>query len=150
MERSTEEIQRMFGDEIEKMGFELVDIKGSFSGKNINIRLFVDKEGGITVDECGEISRTISDLIFRKNLIPKNYTLEVSSPGINRPLKKEKDFKKNIGREVMVEYKENSELKKVQGKIIDVNTDLHLINKKRETFLIPFSEIVKGQIVLKW
>ena len=85
-----------------EMGFELVDIEFlSEYGRSV-LRIYVDKEGGITLDECARVSREVGDLIDVKNIIKHEYVLEVSSPGLNRPLKKEADFLRVIGKKIKV------------------------------------------------
>lgn len=83
-------------------GFELVDVEYVKEASNYYLRYYIDKEGGITVDDCEIVSRALSDLLDEKDFIEDSYILEVSSPGLGRPLKKEKDFKRSIGMEVEV------------------------------------------------
>jgi len=85
---------------VEELGFELVDVEYvTERGRHI-LRIYVDKEGGITVDECAQVSNEIGDLIDVRGIISHGYVLEVSSPGLNRPLRKEKDFLWALGRKV--------------------------------------------------
>ena len=85
-----------------EMGFELVDIEFlSEYGRSV-LRIYVDKEGGITLDECARVSREVGDLIDVKNIIKHEYVLEVSSPGLNRPLKKEQDFLRAIDKKIKI------------------------------------------------
>ena len=79
---------------IEANQFELVDVEYVKEGSNWYLRAYIDKEGGITVDDCEMVSRALSDLLDQKDFIEDAYILEVSSPGLGRPLKKEKDFLK--------------------------------------------------------
>ena len=79
---------------VEAKGFELVDVEWVKEGANWYLRAYIDKENGITVDDCEEVSRALSDLLDEEDFISENYILEVSSPGLDRPLKKEKDFAK--------------------------------------------------------
>ena len=87
---------------IEKNRFELVDVEYVKEGSNWYLRAYIDKEGGITVDDCEMVSRALSDLLDREDFIEDAYILEVSSPGLGRPLKKDKDFSRSIGEEVEV------------------------------------------------
>ena len=80
--------------------FELVDVEYVKEGGNWYLRAYIDKEGGITVDDCEVISRTLSDWLDREDFIADSYTLEVSSPGLGRPLKKDKDFERSLGEAV--------------------------------------------------
>lgn len=87
---------------IQTHGFELVDVEWVKEGANWYLRAYIDKEGGITVDDCEVVSRALSDLLDAEDFISENYILEVSSPGLDRPLKKEKDFARSIGKDVEV------------------------------------------------
>ena len=87
---------------ITKHQFELVDVEFVKEGSNRYLRLYIDKEGGITVNDCEAISRPFSDLLDVEDYIEESYILEVSSPGLGRPLKKDKDFKRHLGDEVEI------------------------------------------------
>lgn len=89
---------------IEERGFELVDVEYVKEGSNYYLRVYADKEGGITIDDCVEVSRALNPKLDAYDKEFKEpYILEVSSPGLLRPLKKDKDFARNIGK--MVEIK---------------------------------------------
>ena len=87
---------------IEENEFELVDVEYVKEGGNWYLRAYIDKPGGITVDDCEKVSRRLSDLLDEKDYIDGAYILEVSSPGLGRPLKKDKDFERSIGEEVEI------------------------------------------------
>lgn len=98
-EQKTEEILQPI---MEKNGFELWDVEYVKEGSNWYLRAYIDKPGGINVEDCEKVSRELSDILDEKDFIPDSYILEVSSPGLGRPLKKEKDFKRSIGEEVEI------------------------------------------------
>ncbi|MBM6947383.1 ribosome maturation factor RimP [Mordavella massiliensis] len=98
-EQKTEEILLPI---IEKNGFELVDVEYVREGGSWYLRAYIDKPGGINVDDCETVSRELSDILDEKDFIDEAYILEVSSPGLGRPLKKEKDFKRSLGEEVEI------------------------------------------------
>ena len=87
---------------IEKHHFELVDVEYVKEAGNWYLRAYIDKPGGITVDDCELVSRAFSDLLDQKDFIDDAYILEVSSPGLGRPLKKDKDFVRSMEEEVEV------------------------------------------------
>ena len=87
---------------VEKYGFELVDVEYVKEGGSFYLRAYIDKPGGITVDDCETVSREFSDKLDEADFIDEAYIMEVSSPGLGRPLKKEKDFKRSIGKEVEI------------------------------------------------
>lgn len=87
---------------VEKNNFELVDVEYVREGSNWFLRAFIDKQGGITVDDCELVSREFSDLLDKEDFIEDSYIMEVSSPGLGRQLKKDKDLKRSIGEEVEI------------------------------------------------
>ena len=84
-------------------GLELVDVEFKKEGKNWVLRVFIDKEGGVTLEDCQKISSLVGDLIEVEEVIEPAYTMEVSSPGLNRVLKKEKDFIRFSGKKIGVQ-----------------------------------------------
>lgn len=85
---------------MEENNFELVDVEYVKEAGTWYLRAYIDKEGGIAVDDCEVISRKLSDWLDKEDFIDDSYILEVSSPGLGRPLKKEKDFKRSLGEAV--------------------------------------------------
>ena len=99
-----------------KVGFDLWDVEYVKEGGEYYLRAYIDKEGGITIDDCVSVSRELSDLLDEKDFIEEAYILEVSSPGLNRTLKKEKEFLRCIGRDVDVKtYKPVDGMKDFTG-----------------------------------
>ena len=87
---------------MEENNFELVDVEYVKEAGTWYLRAYIDKEGGIAVDDCEVISRKLSDWLDKEDFIDDSYILEVSSPGLGRPLKKERDFARSIGAEVEI------------------------------------------------
>lgn len=85
---------------LEKENFELVDVEYVKEAGVMYLRAYIDKPGGITIDDCELVSRALSDELDKEDFIDEEYTLEISSPGLGRPLKKDKDFDRSIGSEV--------------------------------------------------
>ena len=101
---------------MEELGFELVDVEFVKEAGVWYLRAYIDKEGGIAVDDCEVISRKVSDWLDKEDFIDESYILEVSSPGLGRPLKKEKDFARSIGKDVEVRlYKALNKSKEYTG-----------------------------------
>ena len=84
------------------MNFELVDVEYVKEGGMNYLRAYIDKEGGITVDDCEVVARQMNEILDREDYIPDSYTFEVSSPGLGRPLKKEKDYVRNMNKEIEI------------------------------------------------
>ena len=109
---------------VEANGFELVDVEYVKEGSTWYLRAYIDKPGGIMVDDCEVVSRELSDILDEKDFIDEAYILEVSSPGLGRPLKKEKDFARSLGEEVEVRtYRAIDRQKEFIGILKDYDKD---------------------------
>ena len=98
---------------IDANNFELVDVEFVKEGSDWYLRVYIDKDGGITVDDCELISRAFNEILDREDYISEQYIFEVSSPGLMRPLKKEKDYQRSIGKYRGVPARKG-------GKVIDI------------------------------
>lgn len=87
---------------IERMNFELVDVEYVKEGGTWYLRAYIDKEGGITVNDCEAVAREMNEILDREDFVEDSYVFEVSSPGLGRPLKKEKDYIRSMGKEVEI------------------------------------------------
>ena len=87
---------------LDRMNFELVDVEYVKEGGTWYLRAYIDKEGGITVNDCEAVAREMNDILDREDFVEDSYVLDVSAPGLGRPLKKEKDYIRSMGREVEI------------------------------------------------
>ena len=87
---------------VESRGFELVDVEYGKEAGTWYLRGYIDTPGGITVNDCEDVSRAFSDILDEQDFIEDSYIMEISSPGLDRPLKKEKDFKRSLGKLVEI------------------------------------------------
>lgn len=130
-EQKTEEL---VGPITEEYGFELVDVEYVKEGGTWYLRAYIDKPGGIAVDDCEVVSRRLSDLLDEKDYIDDAYILEVSSPGLGRPLKKEKDFKRSVGKEIEIRtYRAVDKQKEFVGILKEYDKDTVTIEYEDET-----------------
>lgn len=107
-------VEDMVSPIVEREGFELVDVEYVKEAGIYYLRIVVDDEDGIGLDECEKISREVSPLLDEKDFIEENYLLEVCSPGIDRVLKRDKEFSKYSGKEVEVKLYKNNEILKTK------------------------------------
>ena len=98
----TDRIAALIEPVLAEMDVELVDVEYLTERGRRILRIYVDTAGGVTVEQCARVSREIGDLVDVKDLVPQQFVLEVSSPGLNRPLKRDKDFQWAVGRRVKV------------------------------------------------
>lgn len=130
---------------IEQNQFELVDVEYVKEGGTWYLRAYIDKPGGITVDDCEVVSRALSDLLDKHDFIEDAYVLEVSSPGLGRPLKKEKDFARSIGEEVDVRtFRAIGHQKEFTGILRDYDKEKIVLEMEDQELL----EIARADIAL--
>ena len=87
---------------LDRMNFELVDVEYVKEGGTWYLRAYIDKEGGITVNDCEAVAREMNEILDKEDFVEDSYVFEVSSPGLGRPLKKEKDYVRSMGKEVEI------------------------------------------------
>ena len=87
---------------LDRMNFELVDVEYVKEGGTWYLRAYIDKEGGITVNDCEAVAREMNEILDKEDVVEDSYVFEVSSPGLGRPLKKEKDYVRSMGKEVEI------------------------------------------------
>jgi ribosome maturation factor RimP len=134
-------------------GMEIVDIEfrpeGTRGGRVL--RLYMDKEGGPSVDDLSRVSRRLSDLLDSEDTIAGTYTLEVSSPGINRPLKRPEHFARFVGRRIRVRTRDMIEGRRsFLGILCQVLGDGVILTQDGKQYQIPFSMIDKSNYEHDW
>lgn len=145
------DVNRLIAPVLDEGGFELVDTEYLSEHGRWVLRIYVDRQGGITLDDCVRMSREISDLIDVKDIFQNEYVLEVSSPGLNRPLKKEQDFIKAIGKKVKV--KMGSPVLKRRnftGYLKDFQDGMLYVEVTNELFSLPLQDIEKANLVFEF
>ncbi len=135
---------------MERNGFELVDVEYVKEGSNYYLRAYIDKEGGITIEDCEVVSRELSDLLDVEDFIPEAYFLEVSSPGLGRQLKKDKDFARSIGEDVEVKlYKPMDKKKEFEGALVSFDTENIVLRiSEKEELTIPRESIAMIKLAI--
>lgn len=135
---------------MERTGFELVDVEYVKEGSNYYLRAYIDKEGGITIDDCEAVSRELSDLLDAEDFIPEAYFMEVSSPGLGRQLKKEKDFARSIGEDVEVKlYKPIEKKKELEGELLSFDAENIVLGlSENKTITIPRESIAMIKLAI--
>ena len=136
---------------LNEMDFELVDVDYlSEYGKWV-LRIYTDRAGGVTIDDCARISRELGDLIDIKDIVRHEYVLEVSSPGLNRPLKKEADFARVIGKKVKVKMRMPvNGRRNFSGYLKDVRDHIIYIEDEGGLIALSWPEIDKANLVYEF
>lgn len=152
-DRVTEITSRLVDPIVEEMNLELVDVEFKKEGENWFLRVFIDGENGVDIEECGKVSEQLSEKLDQEDPIKQAYYLEVSSPGAERPLKTEKDMYKAIGKNVYVTTYEPVEGEKAfEGALIDFDGSLLQIEvkvkQKKKTYEVPYDKVAKARLAV--
>ncbi|RLB43665.1 MAG: ribosome maturation factor RimP [Deltaproteobacteria bacterium] len=133
---------------IEELGLDLVDVEYVTERGRWVLRVYIDKPGGVTVDDCADVSNEIGDLLDVKGVISGAYILEVSSPGLNRPLRKEKDFVWATGKKIRVRTKVPIHGRRnFTGLLEGYREGMIAIRVDRDTFELALSDLEKANLL---
>ena len=137
-----EKIETLVKPIADELNYEVYHIEFVKENNEFYLRIYIDKEEGISITDCEALSRRVSDVLDVEDPIDKAYYLEVSSPGLNRRLFKDEHFKKFVGREVLVKLNGNIEGKKnIKGLLKEVNEENIIVEDDEKTITIPKSKI---------
>ncbi|SYX82841.1 ribosome maturation factor RimP [Paenibacillus alvei] len=142
-------VENMITPYLEENNFELVDVEYVKEGSSWFLRVFVDKEGGIDIEDCGRISEVLSQKLDENDPITDAYFLEVSSPGAERPLKKTKDFVKAVGKHVYVTtYESIGGLKEFEGVLISFDEQTVVVQVGKKEHAIPYEKVASARLAI--
>ncbi|EIJ81463.1 ribosome maturation protein RimP [Bacillus methanolicus PB1] len=155
MSKVSEIVEELVTPILDENGLELVDIEYVKEGKEWFLRVFIDKDAGVDIEECGIVSEKLSEKLDAIDPIPHNYFLEVSSPGAERPLKKEKDFEKAVGKNIFIKtYEPIDGEKTFEGILTHFDSETVKIEIKIKTrkklIEIPFSKIASARLAVSF
>lgn len=146
-----ETIEKMLKPVLESMGYQLVERELVTDMGRLILRLYIDKEGGVTLDDCSEASRAISAHLDVEDPIPGKYDLEISSPGIERPLRYREDFVRFAGEVVKLRTQAPIDGRQnYRGVLKGCDTENIYMTVDGTDFTIPFSALLKARIVKDW
>lgn len=153
MSKVAEVVEGMVTPILAEIGLELVDIEYVKEGKEYFLRVFIDKETGVDIEECGIVSEKLSEKLDEVDPIPHNYFLEVSSPGAERPLKKDKDFTKAIGKNVFIKtYEPINGEKTFEGILTQFDGETVIVEVKiktrKKSIEIPYAKIANARLAV--
>lgn len=144
----TENIKELASPLAEEKGLFLVDVEYK-TGSGNEVWIYLDgEERGVNLDECAEISRELGFLIEAHELLDNKYRLNVSSPGLSRPLSDIRQYKRNVGRTAKVRFRDQEQVSKLQGIINDVaDATISVTDAKGNNIDIPFESIIEAKII---
>jgi ribosome maturation factor RimP len=153
MSKVTETVEQLVTPIVDELNLELVDIEYVKEGKDWFLRVFIDKETGVDIEECGIVSERLSEKLDAEDPIPYNYFLEVSSPGAERPLKKDSDFIKAVGKNVFIKTYEPIDgektfegvLTQFDGETVTVEVK---IKTRKKNIEIPYEKVANARLAV--
>ena len=144
-------VEQLLGPVLSAGGMELVEVSFKLGRGRGLLQVFIDKPGGVTLDDCQAVSRELGTLLDVEDVIPGAYVLEVSSPGLDRPLKTVRDFERNLGKAVTVKARgEQGRPVTVTGRIAGVTGDAVEVASEDEVLSVRLADIVKAKLQLEF
>ena len=151
MNLSAANIKEIAENVIENSGYFLIDFLVRGFGKNTVIEIFIDGENYISADDCSKVSREINDRLSSTIQPEDNYRLDVSSPGVDKPLKFIQQFPKHLNKKFDVSYKKGTETKKITGKLTEVKGEvLRFLLNNDEELMLDFKDILKAKVIISF
>ncbi len=148
MRATRTELRKLLEPGVGAMGFELVDVEVAGSRHNPTLRVYIDGPGGVNVDDCASVSRHLSALLDVEDPLPGHYTLEVSSPGLDRPLVKPEDFRRFVGETIKVKLQAPLlGRRNFSGRLVDVAADHVVVEVDKEIFNLAFDAMERARLV---
>lgn len=142
-------VEEMAQPYLDEHGFELVDVEYVKEGSNWFLRVFVDKDGGIDLDDCSMISEYLSQKLDENDPVSAAYFLEVSSPGAERPLKKAEDVTKAVGKNVFVTtYEPINGLKEFEGRLLSFEDGELTVQSGQKKHTIPYEKVAGARLAI--
>jgi len=149
MKISQSEISQKIQNVVEQLGYLLIDIEFGGDDRNRIIKIFIDNENGILTSNCVEVSRACGNMIEEEELIESKYRLDISSPGVDRPLKFIEQYKKNIGRSFELEF-EDQIAEKFEGKLIAINNEILKFEINKKTEEVNINKIKSAKVIVRF
>ena len=144
-------VTELIGPVFRENNIELVDVEYKKVGKTWTLKVFIDKSEGVTIDDCQKLSREIEDLIEVHELIDVSYVLEVSSPGLDRSLKKERDFLRNKGKQIQVKtFSPVNNKKQFTGIIRDFMNATLLLEVNNSIWEVKLDKIAQAKLIIEF
>ncbi|MCG8378093.1 MAG: ribosome maturation factor RimP [Proteobacteria bacterium] len=148
MVRQNQALLDLIEPEVSALGYELLGIELNRDGHGSILRVYIDKPDGITIDDCVTVSQQLTGMLDVEDPIKGQYELEVSSPGLDRPIFTIEQFRKYIGETIKLRlYEKINERKRFTGVLISVENDVILINCENEDFEVPVNMVDKARLV---
>ncbi len=149
--RVEERLYNAIAQQVAALDCELVDARMTRVGRAVALQVFVDRQGGVNIDDCAAVSRHLSAWLDVENPIPGHYRLEVSSPGVDRPLKKAADFQRFVGEQAHIELRAAVDGRKhLRGALLAMDGNMVVIREPDGERRIALADIAKAKLIPQW
>lgn len=148
MPQAAAKFRRILAPVVESMGYELFGVEFSPRGENVLLRIYIDQPSGIRIADCERVSRQVSGLLNVEDVIPSHYVLEVSSPGLDRPLFETEHFMRFRGHRVRVQLvAPHQGQRNLVGCLVGTENHEVVIDSDGEVFSVPLENIKKARLI---
>ncbi len=146
-----QQIRELLEPTLAHLGYDIYELQQGGGGGR-TLRIAIDKrEGFISIDDCERVSRLAGPLLDQVDLIPESYTLEVSSPGAERPLRDRAEYERFLGQKVNVRYRAGAAEGVLEGSLVAVDdAGIAIRGHKSEVLHLPWEDVIKGRLVASW
>ena len=132
-------------------GMELVELTCRSQGRQLVVRLLVDRAGGVTIQQCAQVNRLLGESLDAASLLAQSYTIEVSSPGLDRPLVSKRDFESALGEDLQLDLTiGDGRFKELQGMLLAVQQEAVVLKTREGNVTIPLAQIRTAKKALRW
>ena len=144
-------VENLLEETISNLGYYLYDVLYVKEGKDYYLKIIIDNENGITLDDCERVNNAINDILDKADYIKEQYFLEVSSPGVERTLRKERHFVNEIGNEIFLKlFKSINNQKELKGILLEYNNKELLLKTEEENIKIDIKNIALAKTIFNW
>lgn len=151
MAKIEEKVEKLIEKPINNIGYELYDVEYAKEGKDYFLRIFIEKEGGISLEDCEKVNDEITELLDKQDYLKEQYFLEVSSTGIEKVVRKDKHLQDNIGKEIEVKFfKPINKKKSILGILKNFNANEIIIETDENEEVIQKTDIAQIKTVYHW
>lgn len=150
MNNYKENITKKIEEIVSRAGFQLIELIFRGSQQKPVIEIFIDSKNGVSANDCATISKEISSILDSSELNVKDYRLDVSSPGVDKPLKYLWQYDKNIGRLFELVYQEGNEKKSLKCKLLSIDENILVFEVNKSTIEINFNQIISAKVLISF
>jgi ribosome maturation factor RimP len=148
--QTVDDVRDLVGPLVDAAGCRLYDIELSGSGRAPTLRVLIDRDGGVDLDAITDVTRSISGALDDSDAVGGPFLLEVSSPGLERPLRREEHFRGAIGETVSMTFHTETGPRRVRGELVEAGSDTCIVATEGERVVVPYDALTKARTVFEW